>query len=126
MTSLTRTALEELEAAFEAFNAGDPERLIAAYDQDEVLLVGTDGHDWHDDPAAIATALRAEAGAVRADWDLRMLPAGDDRGVVAGTMRLVLADGTVIPVRATYAMRRRPEGWRIVHSHLSVARAPVA
>ena len=66
------------------------------------------------------------ASARRLGRTLRLGDDLDDRGVVAGTMRLVLADGTVIPVRATYAMRRRPEGWRIVHSHLSVARAPVA
>jgi hypothetical protein len=112
-----------LESAFEAMNGGDPEPLIAAYATHDVVLIGTDEADWHERTDAIAAALRAEAGHVRADWDLRPVELGDDALLLVGRISFVLSDGTVIPARATHVLRREGTDWRIAHSHLSVARS---
>jgi ketosteroid isomerase-like protein len=123
MLSITASARDALEGAFGAMNGGDPEALIGAYAGDGVVLVGTRADDWHESTAAIGEALRAEAGAVTADWDLRELDLGPGAAAVVGRMVFTLPGGVTLPVRATYAMRREQEGWRIVHSHLSVAHA---
>jgi hypothetical protein len=119
---VTSTALGDLEATFEAFNRADPEPLIRAYADDDVILVGTDAHEWHERHDAIAEVLRAEAGAVTADYEMRELGLGPDAAVVVGRMVFALPDGTTIPARATYALRREDAGWRIVHTHLSTPR----
>jgi hypothetical protein len=122
MTSTTLSARAALEAAFDAINRGDPEPLIGAYADEGAVLIGTGARDWHESTEAIAAALRAEAGVVTADWDLRELDLGAGGAAVVGRMVFALPGGVTIPARATYAMRREDDGWRIVHSHLSVAR----
>ncbi len=119
---VTSTARSELEAAFEAFNGGDPEPQIAMYATEDVLLVGTDAEEWHESPETLAEALRAEGGLVTADHDLRELPAGPDAALVVGRMVFAMPDGTAIAARATYALRRDEGAWRIAHTHLSAPR----
>jgi ketosteroid isomerase-like protein len=118
-TATTTTIPTSVSAAFEAYNAGDPEPLIALYAEDDVLVIGTDA-SYLDQPAAIAHAFRAEAGQLRADWSLRAQPLGADGLLLIGRISFVLADGNVIGTRATYVLRRDGDDWRIVHSHLSV------
>lgn len=119
-TTTTTTIPEPVSAAFEAFNAGDPEPLIALYADRDVLVIGTDDSYLHA-PAAIAQAFRAEAGRLRADWTLGAQPIGADGQLLTGTISFDLPDGNVLTTRATYVLARDHDDWRIVHSHLSLA-----
>ena len=119
-TSPTTTIPESVRAAFEAFNAGDPEPLIALYVDRDVLLIGTEEDSYLQDPTAIAQALRTEAGQLRADWDVRAQPLGADGQLLTGRISFILADGNVVGTRATYVLRHDGDDWRIVHSHLSI------
>jgi ketosteroid isomerase-like protein len=122
MSNTTTTTIpKSVRAGFEAFNAGDPEPLIALYADRDVLLIGTDEDSYLHEPAAIAQALCAEAGNLRADWDLRPQPLGADVQLLTGRISFILSDGTVLGTRATYVLRRDHDDWRIVHSHLSIA-----
>ena len=120
MSSTTTTPIPEtVSAAFEAFNAGDPEPLIALYADHDVLVIATDA-SYLTEPAAIAQAFRAEAGQLRADWNLRAQSLGADSQLLTGRISFVLPDGNVIDTRATYVLRRDRDNWQIVHSHLSI------
>ena len=120
MSSTTTTTIPETaSAAFEAFNAGDPEPLIALYADDDVLVIGTDA-SYLTEPAAITQAFRAEAGQLRADWNLRAQSLDADSQLLTGHISFVLPDGNVIATRATYVLRRDRDNWQIVHSHLSI------
>jgi ketosteroid isomerase-like protein len=120
MSSNTTTTIPtSISAAFEAFNAGDPEPLFALSADDDVLAIGTDA-SYLDQPDAIAHAFRAEAGQLRADWDLRAQPLGADGQLLSGRISFVVSDGNVVATRATYVLRRDGDDWRIVHSHLSI------
>jgi ketosteroid isomerase-like protein len=115
----TTTIPKSVSAAFEAFNAGDPGPLTALYADHDVLAIGTDD-SYLEQPAAIAQAFRAEAGHLRADWELRAQPIGADGQLLTGRICFVLPDSSVIATRATYVLRRERDDWRIVHSHLSI------
>jgi ketosteroid isomerase-like protein len=115
----TTTIPTSISAAFEAFNAGDPEPLIALYADHDVLVIGTDD-SYLQQPTAIAQTFRAEAGQLRADWDLQAQSLGTDGQLLTGHISFVLPDGNVIATRATYVLRRDRHNWRIVHSHLSI------
>lgn len=111
-----------LDHAFEAFNQGDPEPLIDAYATRDVVLVGTRIGDVHRTPAAIASALRADRSSdVRVDWQLEPVDLADDAMLLFGRLSFVLPDGQIFPARASYVLRREGAGWRIAHSHLSIA-----
>ncbi|HEX5922408.1 MAG TPA: nuclear transport factor 2 family protein [Baekduia sp.] len=116
----TTTIPEFVQSAFEAFNAGDPEPMIALYAGHDVLLIGTD-NSYIQEPAAIAAAFRSEAGHLRADWNLRAQPLGADGQLLTGRIAFTLPDGTVLHTRATYVLRHDGGDWRIAHSHLSLA-----
>ena len=119
MPSATTTIPEPVQSAFEAFNAGDPEPLIALYADHDALVIGTDD-SYLQEPAAIARELRAEAGALRADWDLRAQPLGADGRLLTGRIAFALPDGSTLRARATYVLRSEGQDWRIAHSHLSL------
>lgn len=122
MSSTTTTIPDFIQSAFEAFNSGDPEPMIALYAERDVLVIGTDD-SYLEDPAAIAAASRGEAGQLRADWDLRAQRLGEGGQLLTGRIAFVLPDGTVLGTRATYVLRREDGDWRIAHSHVSIAHA---
>ena len=120
MPTITSTTIPpSVQTAFEAFNAGDPEPLIALYADRDVLVIGTDD-SYLQESAAIAQAFRGEAGQLRADWQLRAQPLGADGLLLTGAIAFILPDGNVIATRATYVLGRERDDWRIVHSHLSI------
>jgi hypothetical protein len=84
--------------------------------------VSTDD-SYPEEPAAIAEALRAEAGRLRADWELQAQKIGPDAQLLTGRIAFVLLDGTVLGTRASYVLRRDHGDWRIAHSHLSIPQA---
>ena len=123
MSNASTTAIPEfVQSAFEAFNAGDPEPLIALYADHDVLVIGTDS-SYIEEPAAIAATFRSEAGYLRADWDLRAQPLGTGGQLLTGRIAFTLPDGIDLHTRATYVLRRDDGDWRIAHSHLSLAHA---
>lgn len=122
MSDTTTSIPEYVRSAFEAFNAGDPEPMIALYADHDVLVIGTDD-SYLDEPSAIAAAFQSEAGHVRADWDLRAQPLGTDGQLLTGRIAFTLPDSSVLRTRATYVLRRDGGDWRIAHSHLSLAQA---
>jgi hypothetical protein len=67
--------------------------------------------------------LRAEAGRLRADWELQAQKIGPDAQLLTGRIAFVLLDGTVLGTRASYVLRRDHGDWRIAHSHLSIPQA---
>jgi hypothetical protein len=119
MSSTATTIPDSVRSVFEEFNAGNAEPLIALYANHDVLVVGTDD-SYLEEPAAIAETLRAEAGQLRADWDLHAQTIGSDSQLLTGRITFVLPDGAVIATRATYVLRREAGDWRIAHSHISV------
>ncbi len=58
---------------------------------------------------------------VLAFTELESVPLGELAGLVRGRWRLTFKDGKTVEGLFTLAMRKLPEGWRIVHDHTSVA-----
>jgi len=53
--------------------------------------------------------------------DLEVVPLGPDSAFARGQWRLTMSDGKTPGGLFTLILRKRPEGWRIVHDHTSAA-----
>lgn len=122
---MTDTPLSAVHAYLDAFNAGDPEAMSAAFAPDGSILDGMAPHLWLGPTAA-------------ADWYRDVLAEGDHAGasgyhvtigepvhndttgdnsyvVVPATMTFDVDGTTVTQTGATFtvALRRGAEGWRV-------------
>ena len=131
--SRDRTAQEEARAAIEkvlsdqvdAWNRGDLDGFMAGYAQSDALVFTSGGQirrGW----TAARDHYRAKYGADRAAMGqlafevLQIDAAGADGAVVLGTWTVTGSEhpGTGI---FSVVLARRPEGWRIIHDHTSLA-----
>jgi hypothetical protein len=110
-----------LQAVLEDYNRGNPDPFANAYDTKDVVLIGTAEAEWLEDFAQISAGLRGDCGKFRAEWQLEPLPLGRDALLAVGKVQFVLDSGEIFQARCTMAIRITGEGWKIAHSHLSMA-----
>jgi ketosteroid isomerase-like protein len=107
----------------EAWNAGDLERFVADYWENEALTFFSDG-TIEQGPAALLTRYRKryqsegkEMGTLTFS-DLDITPMGADAATARGRWKVVKkeksSDGLF-----TLALRQFPDGWKITHDHTS-------
>lgn len=113
----------------QAWNAGDLDGFMAAYDRDDALVFTSGAaitRGWqatHDRYVArYGGAGRGDMGELRFEI-VDIAPLGDDGAIVLGRWELrdtAKAGAGVFSL----GMARRPAGWRIVHDHTSSAAPP--
>jgi beta-aspartyl-peptidase (threonine type) len=115
-----------LEAQVEAWNRGDLEGFMAGYwrSPDLVFCSGaTATRGWEKTLARYRERYQSqgrEMGRLGFD-EIEVLPLAPDSAFARGAWRLQMKDGKQPHGRFTLVLRRRDEGWRIVHDHTSSA-----
>jgi len=84
-----------------------------------VLLIGSAG-EWVDDQSVIRGTYQVQTEGLAAG-DNPIAFASGDVGWFADQPEWVFADGSRARMRVTAVLRREDAGWRIVHTHMSVA-----
>jgi hypothetical protein len=84
-----------------------------------MIFIGSAG-EWVDDQAALRSGKLDPGEGVEAGPDPKAYANGDV-GWFADQPTWVFADGTKAEMRMTAVLQHEPEGWRIVHAHLSVS-----
>jgi beta-aspartyl-peptidase (threonine type) len=106
------------------WNRGDLDAFLDGYARgtDVVYQTGADRFDGFDAIAArYRRTYRAEGRAMgQLEFSgLDVVPLGGDAALARGRWRLTLPDGKRPGGLFTLILRKRPEGWRIVHDHTS-------
>lgn len=113
-----------------ALDRSDPEAIAALYAPDGDMT-GIDGSHV-EGPSAIASAYAAALEQKYADLSLSDVELGTPRSVGPGaalmnaTWRVHGLEPEPFPVRATFVVRKEPEGWRYVAARFAAPRASVA
>lgn len=102
-------------------NRGDGEAAVRRFaSAGELLVIGTGSDEWLEDPDIVRDAFRQEAGTLHADFEQVKAYEEGPFGWVAARGRMTLPDGEAVPVRWTLVLHRGSDGWKILHTHLSV------
>ena len=122
---MSDTPLAAVQAYLDAFNAGDPAAMSAAFAADGSILDGRAPHlwlgptaaaDWYRDVVAEGEHLGASGYHVSIGGPVHNDTTGDAAYVVVpATMTFDLNGTTVTQTGATFtvALRRRADGWRV-------------
>ena len=135
MTDESEAVLSVLERFRLGWEALDADQVLDCFSRSEsTTVIGTDAQEYWHGYDAFADPFRAMThafGAPRYAWVAP--PRIEVEGDVAWAdglldTRLATAGGEVTAaMRSTWVLRRRPDGWRVVQAHFSVAPdAPVA
>jgi SnoaL-like domain len=123
-----RVPVEEFRRGWEALDAN---AVLGTFARDSSVLVwGTDADEEWRGFEALAQPFHAQVKAFSETayaWEKEPATwSGGDLACVAGVLRVSLKSGAEqvsIPMRSTFVLARRAEGWRIVHAHFSVGQA---
>jgi ketosteroid isomerase-like protein len=104
----------------EAKMRGDRDLIVALLSDDAgVVAIGTAEEDWAAGPDAFAH-IHSDGGAF--DGTIETLEVREHGDSAWGTVRAqVRWDDEEITVRLSVVLLREPDGWRVVHTHASVA-----
>jgi hypothetical protein len=84
-----------------------------------MIFIGSAG-EWVDDQATLRGGTQVETEGLEAGPNPVGYASGDV-GWFADQPAWIFADGSRADMRMSAVLQREPEGWRIVHAHLSVA-----
>jgi SnoaL-like domain len=119
--SMTPSA-EILETMLELYRrmlAGESDEANALISTDPAtLFIGSAG-EWVDDQAVLRGTYQVDTeGLVAGDHPVAYM--NGDVGWFADQPSWIFADGSQAQMRMSAVLQREPDGWRVVHSHLSV------
>lgn len=100
--------------------AGEAERANDLISRDPAMIFIGSAGEWVDDQAALRSGTQVDTEGLEAGPS----PVGyanGDVGWFADQPEWVFADGSRAQMRMSAVLQHEPEGWRIVHAHLSVA-----
>ena len=113
-----------LASQVEAWNRGDLEGYMAGYWKSPDLVFFSNGQETRGWQATLDRYRTRYQGAGKQmgmldfpAMDVVML--GPDAALARGRWRLKMPDGKELTGMTTVVLRKRPEGWRIVHDHSS-------
>jgi len=113
-----------LNAQVEAWNRGDLEGYMESYWKSPDLVFFSNGQEtrgWQATLDRYRTRYQA-AGKQMGKLDfpaMDVVSLGRDAALARGRWRLKMPDGKELTGMTTVILRKRPEGWRIVHDHSS-------
>jgi uncharacterized protein (TIGR02246 family) len=113
-----------LAAQVEAWNRGDLEGYMESYWKSPDLVFFSNGQEtrgWQATLDRYRTRYQA-AGKQMGKLDfpaMDVVTLGPDAALARGRWRLKMPDGKELTGMTTVILRKRPEGWRIVHDHSS-------
>ena len=113
-----------LAAQVEAWNRGDLEGYMAGYWKSPDLVFFSNGQETRGWQATLDRYRTRYQGAGKQMGTLDfpamdVLMLGPDAALARGRWRLKMPDGKELTGMTTVVLRKRPEGWRIVHDHSS-------
>jgi SnoaL-like protein len=100
--------------------AGEAEAANELITRDPAMIFIGSAGEWVDDQATLRSGTQVETEGLEAGPS----PVGyanGDVGWFADQPEWIFADGSRAQMRMSAVLQREPEGWRIVHAHLSVA-----
>ena len=120
--------LATLDEYADAYCAKDMNRLMQLFDQsNDISIIGTGKDELCSGPSDIRKLFGrnfADATANGFGWGWRHVTISDDFALIAIEVSLDIETGgkqTIIPLRWTVALKRRPDGWKWLHRNASVA-----
>jgi len=113
-----------LAAQVEAWNRGDLEGYMAGYWKSPDLVFFSNGQETHGWQATLDRYRKRYQGAGKQMGKLDfpamdVVTLGPEAALARGRWRLTMPDGKELTGMTTVILRKRPEGWRIVHDHSS-------
>jgi len=113
-----------LAAQVEAWNRGDLEGYMAGYWRSPDLVFFSNGQETRGWQATLDRYRARYQGAGKQMGKLDfpamdVVTLGPDAALARGRWRLKMPDGKELTGMTTVVLRKRPEGWRIVHDHSS-------
>ena len=113
-----------LAAQVEAWNRGDLEGYMAGYWTSPDLVFFSNGQETRGWQATLDRYRARYQGAGKQMGKLDfpamdVVTLGPDAALARGRWRLTMPDGKELTGMTTVVLRKRPEGWRIVHDHSS-------
>ena len=113
-----------LAAQVEAWNRGDLEGYMAGYWKSPDLVFFSNGQETRGWQATLDRYRARYQGAGKQMGKLDfpamdVVTLGPDAALARGRWRLKMPDGKELTGMTTVVLRKRPEGWRIVHDHSS-------
>src|SRR6185369_11788611 len=113
-----------LDAQMDAWNRGDLDGYMAGYWKSPDLVFFSNGTTTRGWQATLDRYKQRYQGEGRQmgtlDFpELDIVTLGADAALARGRWRLKMPDGKELTGMTTVVLRKRPEGWRIVHDHSS-------